>query len=103
MFLVVFRSRKRADYDTAAYGADAAAMEALARAQPGFVSFKSYAADDGETVALSEWASANAARDWGSQPDHAQVQARGRMDYYQDYTLYTCDQPRTHRYEWPGG
>ena len=103
MFLVVFRSRKRADYDTAAYGADAAAMEALARAQPGFVSFKSYAADDGETVALSEWASADAARDWGSQPDHAQVQACGRMDYYQEYTLYTCDQPRTHRYEWPGG
>ena len=103
MFLVVFRSRKRPDYDTAAYGTDAAAMEALARAQPGFVSFKSYVADDGETVALSQWASADAARDWGSQPDHALVQARGRMDYYQDYTLYTCDQPRTHRYEWPGG
>ena len=103
MFLVVFRNRKRADHDAAAYQADAVRMETMARAQPGFVSFKSYVADDGEVIALSEWADAEAARGWGSQPDHALVQARGRAEYYQDYTLYTCDAPRTHRYERPGG
>ena len=103
MFLVVFRNRKRADIDADAYGADAARMEAMARAQAGFVSFKSYTGDDGEVIALSEWADAEAARSWGSQPDHALVQARGRAEYYQDYTLYTCDAPRTHRYERPGG
>jgi heme-degrading monooxygenase HmoA len=103
MFLVVFRNRKRADYDAAAYQADAERMETMARAQPGFVSFKSYTAEDGEVVALSEWADAEAARSWGSQPDHALVQARGRAEYYQDYTLYTCDEPRTHHYERPGG
>ena len=102
MFVVVFRNRKRADIDGAAYGTDAERMEALARAQPGFVSFKSYAADDGEVIALSEWADADAARAWGSQPDHALVQARGRAEYYQNYTLYTFDEPRTHRYERPG-
>ena len=101
MFIVVFRNRKRPDIDEAAYGADAAAMEAMARVQPGFVSFKSYTADDGEVIALSEWADAEAARAWGSQPDHAVVQARGRAEYYKDYTLYTCDEPRTHRYERP--
>ena len=101
MFIVVFRNRKRAQIDEAAYGADAEAMEAMARAQPGFVSFKSYTADDGEVIALSEWADAEAARAWGSQPDHAIVQAKGRAEYYQDYTLYTCDEPRTHRYERP--
>jgi hypothetical protein len=31
MFLVVFRNRKRADLDAAAYSVDAARMEALAR------------------------------------------------------------------------
>ena len=55
MFLVVFRNRKRADIDGAAYAADAARMEELAREQPGFLSFKSYTADDGEVVAISEW------------------------------------------------
>ena len=99
MFLVVFRNRKCAGIDDAAYGADAARMEALARAQPGFLSFKSYAADDGEVIALSEWASAETARAWGSQPDHARTQARGRAEYYQNYTLYTADSPRTHRFE----
>lgn len=102
MFLVVFRNRKRADIDMAAYHADAARMEELARAQPGFVSFKSYTGDDGEVIALSEWADAAAAQAWGSHPDHARVQARGRAEFYQDYTLYTCENPRTHRYERPG-
>ncbi len=101
MFLVVFRNRKRADIDAAAYAADADRMEALARVQDGFIAFKSYAADDGEVIALSEWASAEAARAWGSHPDHARTQARGRSEYYQDYTLYTCDEPRTHRFESP--
>lgn len=101
MFLVVFRNRKRADLDQAAYSADAERMEALARMQPGFLSFKSYVADDGEVVALSEWADAAAAHAWGSQPDHAIVQGKGRAEYYQDYTLYTADQPRTHQFKRP--
>jgi len=101
MFLVVFRNRKNPVLDTEAYSADAARMEELARTQPGFISFKSYVADDGEVIALSEWADADAARAWGSHPDHARVQARGRSDYYQDYTLYTCENPRTHRFERP--
>lgn len=99
MYLVVFRNRKRADLDHAAYSIDADRMEALARAEPGFVSFKSYVAEDGEVIALSEWSDAEAARRWGRHPDHAGVQARGRAEYYQDYTLYTCDAPRTHRFE----
>ena len=103
MFLVVFRNRKRTPIDAAAYSADAIRMEQLARAQPGFLSFKSYTADDGEVIALSEWASAEAARAWGSQPDHTRTQARGRAEFYQDYTLYTCDNPRTHSFERPEG
>ena len=102
MFLVVFRNRKRADIDYPAYASDAARMEQLARAQPGFVSFKSYTAEDGEVVALSEWASAAAALAWRQNADHAAVQGKGRSDYYQDYTLFTCDAPRTHRFERAG-
>ena len=55
MYLVVFRNRKRADIDGPAYDADAARMHDLAQRQPGFLAFKSYAADDGEVVAISEW------------------------------------------------
>ena len=98
MYLVVFRNRKRADIDQAAYDTDAAAMEALARVQPGYISFKSYQAEDGEVIALSEWADEDAARAWGKVAEHRLVQARGRADYYQQYTLFACDNPRVHRF-----
>ena len=98
MYLVVFRNRKRADIDAAAYAADAQAMDALARLQPGFLSFKSYTADDGEVIALSEWASEQAALDWRRQAEHARVQGRGRTAYYESYTLFAGTPSRIHHF-----
>ena len=98
MFLVVFRNRKRADLDAAAYSADADEMERLARAQPGYRSFKSYAADDGEVVAISEWDDEASARAWGRLAEHSAVQHKGRQQYYADYTLFACAEPRVHRF-----
>jgi heme-degrading monooxygenase HmoA len=98
MFLVVFRNRKRADIDYPAYEADAARMLELAQAQPGYLSFKSYVADDGEVIALSEWADEASARGWGRVTEHRDVQRRGRAAYYESYTLITCDSPRIHRF-----
>ena len=98
MYLVVFRNRKRADLDQAAYAADAAAMEALAASQQGYLSFKSYVAEDGEVVAISEWADEASARAWGRLEEHRGVQRRGRDEYYAEYTLFACDAPRTHRF-----
>lgn len=102
MYLVVFRNRKRADLDAAAYTADAARMEALAAALPGFVSVKTFVAGDGEMVTLSEWASAAAAKAWGQHPDHATVQQRGKNEYYEEYTLYSCTEPVMRRFERTG-
>lgn len=101
MFLVVFRNRKRDDIDASAYAADAEAMEAMARLQPGFRDFKSYAADDGEVVAISEWDDEPSARAWGRLADHRAVQQKGRAGYYASYTLFACDTPRIHRFEAP--
>jgi heme-degrading monooxygenase HmoA len=99
MFLVDFRNRKRAGYEAAGYGEAADRMEALAREQPGFLSFKSYTAEDGEVVAISEWADEAAARAWGRHVEHLAVQGHGRSDYYQEYTLFACSEPRIHRFE----
>jgi len=98
MFLVVFRNRKRADIDYPAYEADAARMVELARAQPGFLSFKSYAAADGEVIALSEWADEASADAWRRVAEHAAVQGRGRADYYESYTSFACDNPRVREF-----
>ena len=99
MYLVVFRNRKRADIDQAAYDAESVQMEQIARDQPGYRSFKSYVADDGETIALSEWDDEGSARGWGRVAEHAVAQANGRERYYASYTLYACADPRTHHFE----
>jgi heme-degrading monooxygenase HmoA len=98
MYLVVFRNRKRADLDQAAYDRDAAHMEDMARQQPGYLSFKSYMAEDGEVIALSEWADEASARAWGQQEEHRQMQAFSRANYYASYTLFAYAEPRTHRF-----
>ncbi|GGC09453.1 hypothetical protein GCM10011494_30130 [Novosphingobium endophyticum] len=95
----MFRNCKRADIDARAYARDAQAMEELARRQPGFHSFKSYAGEDGEVIALSEWADEASARAWGRHAEHAAVQGRGRSGYYENYTVFACDSPRIHRFE----
>jgi heme-degrading monooxygenase HmoA len=99
MYLVVFRNRKHPGLDTAAYDAAAERMEILAREQPGYLSFKSYTADDGEVVAISEWESEAAAKAWRSHAEHAAVQTAGRSGFYEEYTLFTCDSPRIHRFK----
>ena len=96
MFLVVFRNRKRADMDADAYAADADDMERMAQVQPGYRSFKSYTADDGEVVAVSEWDDEASARAWGRLAEHRAVQHKGRQDYYADYTHFACADPRVH-------
>lgn len=98
MFLVVFRNRKRADIDADAYAADAARMEALARIQPGYLGFKSYAAEDGEVIALSEWTDEAAARGWRQVAEHAAMQCRGREQYYESYTLFAGTPSRVHHF-----
>lgn len=96
MYLVVFRNRKRADIDQGAYTAQAERMEYLARQQPGFLAFKSYAAADGEVVALSEWADEAAAR--ACEAEHRLAQADGRALWCDSYTLFACDSPRVHQF-----
>ena len=98
MYLVVFRNLKRADIDRAAYEAQAAEMERLAREQAGFLSFKSYVADDGEVVAVSEWADEGSARAWGRVAEHRAAQHDGREKWYASYTLFGCDSPRLHQF-----
>lgn len=99
MYLVVFRNRKRADIDADAYIHDAVDMEDRAHRQPGFLLFRSYTADDGEVLSMSEWEDEAAGLAWARDAQHLLVQKRGREQYYETYTLYCCDSPRVHRFK----
>ena len=94
MFITVFRNRKRAGFDAVAYDADAARMIELASAMPGFRSIKTFYADDGEVVTISEWDSEADAKAWGRHPEHTVVQSRGRSDYYESYASISMSDPR---------
>lgn len=93
MFVVVFRNRLRAG-DASAYRTTAERMEELARAQPGFRSLKSFIADDGERVTLSEFDSLEAVNAWRAQTEHLEAQRRGRDEFYAEYSLQTCEVTR---------
>jgi len=90
MVVVVFRNRLRAG-DASAYRVTADRMEALANAQPGFRSVKSFTADDGERVTISEFDSLAAVNAWRAQLEHLEAQRRGRAEFYAEYSLQTCE------------
>lgn len=99
MYMNIFRSRKRADMDAPAYADDAARMLELARGMKGFIAFRTYKAEDGETLSMSEWETREDARAWAQHAEHALVQGKGKADYYESYTVYSCPDPEVRRFE----
>jgi heme-degrading monooxygenase HmoA/ketosteroid isomerase-like protein len=91
--VIVFRSRLR-DGIEAEYGDHAGKIYELAIAQPGFLSAKDFTSDDGERLALIEWASAPELDAWREHLDHRAAQDRGRSHYYQTYSLQICGELR---------
>ena len=88
--VTVFRSRLRADAGDD-YARTADEMEAYAREMPGFVDFKTFVADDGERLSLVTFASRAAHDAWRDDPRHRAAQARGRADWYAEYSIQVCE------------
>ena len=97
MIVVIFKSRVREDC-LEEYYRKADEMAAIATSLPGFISYKTYTADDGERVSIHEWESAEHLAAWREHPAHKAMQQYGRDNYYEEYTLYVCDQPRESRF-----
>jgi heme-degrading monooxygenase HmoA len=82
---VVFTSTRNPGDD--GYSAMSAAMERLAREQPGFLGIESARGDDGLGITVSYWADSSAARAWKHVAAHLVAQRRGRADWYSDYRV----------------
>jgi heme-degrading monooxygenase HmoA len=70
-----------------------ARMYELGSAMPGFVSYKDFAAADGESVTLVEFDTEEHLLAWRNQPEHLEVQARARAEFFSEYSI-TVSQPR---------
>jgi heme-degrading monooxygenase HmoA len=84
--ITIFRSRRRPDSELD-YQRVVAAMEAAARKMPGFVDFKTFAAEDGEKVSLVTFATPATQQAWRDDPRHRRAQQQGRDQFYDEYSI----------------
>lgn len=86
MIVTVFRSRLK-DKGNKKYYETAERMEALARGMPGFLSFKTFKAEDGERVSIVEFKDMKSHDAWRNHPEHLEAQSLGREEFYSEYKI----------------
>jgi heme-degrading monooxygenase HmoA len=89
MVITIFRSRLRPEHHEE-YERWAAKIHDIAVRMPGFISIKTFAADDGERVSIVEFESEEMMLAWRNQPDHRQAQELGRKLFYSEYHIQVC-------------
>jgi heme-degrading monooxygenase HmoA len=91
--VTIFRSRMNSGIDDV-YESWAERTFALASAMPGFLSIKTFTAEDGERVSIVEFASEEAHNAWRNHPVHQAAQKLGREKFYSEYKLQVCTMVR---------
>ena len=100
MIVTVFRSRLKPGLRDE-YVALANRMNELARTIPGYISHKDFYADDGERVAVVEFAHAEGQRAWQTYPEHRAAQKLAREKYYTEYDIQVCTRDRESKFKLP--
>ena len=90
MIVTVFRSRLRPEAE-AEYMPMAERMHELARAMPGYISHKTFVAEDGERLTLVEFESEEAQKAWAVHPEHIEAKTLGRRRFFSEYRLQICN------------
>ena len=96
MIVVVFRARIRPGVEEE-INAVGARMYELAMGMPGFLSYKDFAAEDGESLSIIEFDTLEHVTAWRDHPEHREAQALGRSKFFEEYTIHVCDILRTHQ------
>ena len=89
MIVTIFRSRLHREHEKE-YARVAADMKSLAHTMPGFVSMKTFSAEDGERVSIVEFASQDAHDAWRAHPRHREAQKLGREKFYSAFRIQVC-------------
>jgi len=100
MIVTVFRSRLRQD-NLDHYLAMAPKISELAQRMPGYVSHKSFTADDGERVTIVEFKDMESQHAWATQMDHVAAKRQGREAFYAEYSLQICEVLRESKFVAP--
>ena len=97
MVITIFRSRLRREHQEE-YSRWAARIHDLAVKMPGFISVKTFNADDSERVTLVEFESEETMRAWREHPEHRQAQQLGREKFYSEYRIQVCQPIRDYSF-----
>jgi heme-degrading monooxygenase HmoA len=65
-------------------------MYAIVSQIPGFISVKSFKADDGEEITVFRFASDEALEAWRTHPEHVETMKRGHAEFYASGFLQIC-------------
>jgi heme-degrading monooxygenase HmoA len=101
MVVIVFRARLRPNVDQQALVQLGQRMYALASAMPGYIAYKDFAAEDGESVSIVEFESQETLAAWREHPEHKAAQQRGREEFFSEYRIQVCTQVRESRFPSP--
>ncbi len=97
MIVIVFRTRIRegVEQEMEQLGNR---MYQLASQMPGFISYKDFAAQDGEYVSIVEFESLETLAAWREHPEHKEAQRLGRERYFLEYHIQVCTAVRDYRF-----
>ena len=98
MIVTVFRSRLKPGLRED-YVALANRMKELAQTIPGYISHKDFYANDGERVAIVEFAHEEGQRAWQTNPEHRAAQKLAREKYYTEYHIQVCTLDRESKFK----
>ncbi|WP_395077005.1 antibiotic biosynthesis monooxygenase family protein [Hyphococcus sp.] len=62
-------------------------MDALAKTMPGYLGIESVRDENGFGITVSYWESETAISNWKKNAEHLVAQAKGRAEWYEDYTV----------------
>ena len=97
MVITLFRSRLRQEHHQE-YEVWASRMNELAAQMPGFISIKTYAAEDGERVSIVEFESEETMRGWRNHAEHREAQELGQKLFYSEYRIQVCQPIRDYSF-----
>ena len=95
MIVTVFRSRLNPDFSDD-YAEMAERMSSLAQTMPGYISHKSFTAEDGARVTIVEFESMEGQLVWRNNAEPSEARLKGRTTFYDEYKVQVCKVLREH-------
>lgn len=103
MVVIVFRTRLREGINEQELATIGGRMYEIASAMPGFISYKDFTAEDGESVSIVEFESLDTLATWREHPEHRLAQQRGRDEFFAKYHIQVCTPVRDYSFRQGAG